>query len=264
MHALKPALDALYETWSRSEFISPDPLQTVRHYTSPDDREVAGLVASSLAFGNVKQILASIAVVLDVTPRPAKWLDEATPRRIESTFQSFRHRYSTGAELATMLIGAKHIRERHRNLGNAFAHCIENTDEDIVPGLQRFVGLLNANGKPNYLLPDPQRGSACKRLHLYLRWMVRCDAVDPGGWSQVSPAKLLVPVDTHMHRIAKGLGLTQRNAADLRTAREITAAFRIIAPEDPVRYDFALTRLGIRKDTTPAPFMAECSGLLLR
>lgn len=264
MHALKPALDALYETWNRPEFISPDPLQTMRRFSNPDDREIAGLIASSLAFGNVKQILASIANVLDAMPRPAKWLDEATPRRIESTFKSFRHRYSTGAELTSMLLGAKTIRARHGNLGNAFARCIADTDEDVLPGLQRFIGLLNANGKANYLLPDPQRGSACKRLHLYLRWMVRNDAVDPGGWTQVSPAKLIVPVDTHMHRIAKGLGLTKRDVADLRTACEITAAFRIIAPEDPVRYDFALTRLGIRKDTTPAPFMAECSGLLLR
>ena len=264
MHAVKPGLDALYETWNRPEFISPDPLQTMRRFSNPDDREIAGLIASCLAFGNVKQILASIANVLEAMPRPAKWLDEATPRRIESTFTSFRHRYSTGAELTAMLVGAKNIRERHGNLGNAFARCIADTDEDILPGLQRFIGLLNVNGSANYLLPDPQRGSACKRLHLYLRWMVRSDAVDPGGWTQISPAKLIVPVDTHMHRIAMGLGLTRRNAADLRTAREITAAFRIIAPEDPVRYDFALTRLGIRKDTTPAPFMAECSGLLLR
>lgn len=264
MQALKPALDALYETWNRPEFIAPDPLQTMRHFASPDDREIAGLVASSLAFGNVKQILASIVKVLDAMPRPAKWLDEATPRHIESTFKSFRHRYSTGAELSAMLLGAKKVRERHGTLGNALAGCLADTDDDILPGLQRFTGLLSANAGANYLLPNPERGSACKRLHLYLRWMIRCDAVDPGGWPQISPSKLLVPVDTHMHRIARGLGLTTRNAADLHTAREITAAFRIIAPEDPVRYDFALTRLGIRKDTTPAPFMAECSGLLLR
>jgi len=106
--------------------------------------------------------------------------------------------------------------------------------------------LVKAMGRErSYLLPDPRLGSACKRLNLYLRWMVRRDAVDPGGWN-VPPAKLVVPLDTHMHALGRALGLTDRRSADLRTALEITAAFRAIAPDDPVRYDFALTRLGMR------------------
>lgn len=107
----------------------------------------------------------------------------------------------------------------------------------------------------NYLLPDPAQGSACKRLHLYLRWMVRNDAVDPGCWRHVAPNVLVVPLDTHMHRIARALGLTRRKQADARAAAEITAAFRTIAPTDPVRYDFALTRLGIRRDTALSDFL---------
>jgi uncharacterized protein (TIGR02757 family) len=264
MHALKPRLEELYERWNRPEFVSPDPLEAVRVFDDSHDREVAGLVASSLAFGNVKQILASIDTVLRAMPRPAAWLDGATPRSIRSAFNGFRHRYSTGAELSAMLIGAKRARELHGSLGAAFAACAAADDVDISAGLERFVALLNRDGQANYLLPDPGRGSACKRLHLYLRWMVRGDAVDLGCWSGVAPAKLLVPVDTHMHRIATGIGLTQRKSADLRTSREITAAFRAIAPEDPVRYDFALTRLGIRKDTIDEPFLAECSGHSLR
>jgi len=102
--------------------------------------------------------------------------------------------------------------------------------------------------KENSLLPCPEKGSACKRYHLYLRWMVRKDAVDPGGWDGISASKLIVPLDVHMHRICMGLGLTSRAQADLKTALEVTQRFRAIVPEDPVRYDFALTRTGIRND----------------
>ncbi len=95
------------------------------------------------------------------------------------------------------------------------------------------------------LLPSPGKGSACKRLNLFLRWMVRSDDVDPGGWSGVDAGKLIVPLDTHMHRMGLEVGLTRRKQADMQAALEVTRAFRTIAPEDPVRYDFALTRLGI-------------------
>ena len=106
------------------------------------------------------------------------------------------------------------------------------------------------------LLPSPSAGSACKRLNLFLRWMVRQDNVDPGGWDSVSPAKLIIPLDTHMHRIGRRLGLTPRRQADLRTAIEITEGFRGICPSDPVRYDFALTRLGIRRDEGVEDFLS--------
>ena len=97
-------------------------------------------------------------------------------------------------------------------------------------------------------MPDPSKGSACKRLALYLRWMVRNDEVDPGGWKMVDPSALLIPLDTHMFNICTTLGLCSRKAADGRSAIEITEAFKKVCPEDPVRYDFALTRFGIRSD----------------
>ena len=264
--ALRPHLDRLYAQWNRPEFISPDPLQFAIGHKDLADREITGLIASSLAFGNVKQILASIRSVLDRVPQPAHWLDGATPRQIIETFADFRHRYSTGAELAALLTGAKYLREEFGSLGAALHAGMNEDEDDISPALARFVAALKSLGgtRENYLLPDPARGSACKRLHLYLRWMVRCDDVDPGGWPFIPASKLLIPVDTHIHRLATRLRLTGRNAADLRTSREITAAFRLIAPEDPVRYDFALTRLGIRSDTTPDCFLAECNAAPLR
>lgn len=104
---------------------------------------------------------------------------------------------------------------------------------------------------PGHLIAIPCRGSACKRLHLFLRWMIRKDRVDPGGWEDIHPAGLIVPLDVHMHRICVNLGMTERKQPNLKTALEVTAAFKTVAPNDPVRYDFVLSRFGIRKDLDP-------------
>jgi uncharacterized protein (TIGR02757 family) len=128
---------------------------------------------------------------------------------------------------------------------------LRSGDPTVVPALSAFVGNVFPEGC-DFLIPTPDRGSACKRLNLFLRWMVRRDDVDPGGWDGVPPSKLVVPLDIHMHRIALTLGLTERKQADLRTAIEITEAFRKLSPSDPVRYDFVLTRFGIRKDLDQA------------
>jgi uncharacterized protein (TIGR02757 family) len=219
---------------------------------------VVGLIASSLAFGQVPQILRSVDAVLERMPSPAAWLAQAGDRRLERTFAGFRHRYVTGADLARMLRGARRVLERWGSLGACFRASLDPGDADAMPALERFVAALRGPGAGrNYLVPSPGDGSACKRLNLYLRWMVRRDDVDPGGWD-APPSKLLVPLDTHMHRIARALGLTRRNAADLRTAREVTAGFRRMCPDDPVRYDFALTRLGIRTDTDLEGFLQDC------
>ncbi|MCJ7774009.1 MAG: DUF2400 domain-containing protein, partial [Desulfobacterales bacterium] len=102
--------------------------------------------------------------------------------------------------------------------------------------------------KPGHLVAHPQKGSACKRMNLFLRWMVRQDAVDPGGWDDVSPSKLVIPLDTHMYRIGLRLGFTTRKQMDMHTAIEITKGFQKVIPDDPVKYDFSLTRFGIRND----------------
>jgi uncharacterized protein (TIGR02757 family) len=158
-----------------------------------------------------------------------------------------------------MLLGARRVIRLYGSLHACFAAGLRETDDTVIPALTDFVKELMGGDVPcdKYLVPEPGRGSACKRLHLYLRWMVRKDAVDPGGWDGIPASKLVIPLDTHMYQIGVALRLTKRNQADLRTALEITNAFREIVPEDPVRYDFALTRLGIREDTDIAAFLRE-------
>jgi uncharacterized protein (TIGR02757 family) len=247
----RKALERLYLRYNDRRFIATDPVEFVHRYESPRDREIAALVASSLAFGNVKQIRGSVAFALEILgPAPADRVAGSTVSALESDFRGFRHRWITGADVAALLGGVRRAIGEYGSLGALFGSMRGPNDTDVAPAAGRFVRALReaGGGYRQCLLPSPDAGSACKRLNLFLRWMVRSDAVDPGCWHGVSPAMLLVPLDTHMHRFALRHGLTGRRAADLRAAREVTAAFREIAPEDPVKYDFALTRLGMLRD----------------
>jgi uncharacterized protein (TIGR02757 family) len=243
-------LRRLYATYNRREFVHPDPLEVLYDYDDLSDRELVGLVASALAYGGVRQILKSVRSVLERMEPPRLFLKRATRESLLAQFGGFKHRFTTGEELATMLFGMKQVVEQYGSLESCFLQGLSAEEETILPALVAFVREVSAvfEGRPRSLLPSPIAGSACKRLNLFLRWMVRHDDVDPGGWDRVPASKLIVPVDVHMHRISLRLGLTARKQANLRAACEITAAFRAIEPEDPVRYDFALTRLGIREE----------------
>jgi len=242
------SLEKIYREWNRPEYVHPDPLEFVLRFTDPGDQEIAGLVASSLAFGRVGHILKSLEAVFRVLTRPAADLERMSRADLEEIFRSFRHRWISGEDLADLLFGIRRLRETFGSLESCFRSGMEREDRDVVRALAGFsAGMKRAAEREDLrLIPCPMKGSACKRLMLYLRWMVRRDDVDPGPWSGISPAMLIVPLDTHMFGFARTFGLTRRRAADLKSALEITRFFRSIAPHDPVRYDFALTRPGIR------------------
>jgi uncharacterized protein (TIGR02757 family) len=224
-------------------------------YSAPEDQEIAGLISASLAYGRVAQILVSVGRVLDLMgsngmrESPYAFLGRVTDSEVRRLFRTFKHRFTTGSEIAALLIAVKRTIVEYGSLEELFAAGVKKTDETVLPGLALFVERLRVSaGGPSAcpsLLSSPSDGSACKRLNLYLRWMVRRDRVDPGPWHKVARSKLVVPLDTHMFRIARALGLTKRRQANLRTAVEITQAFARHSPGDPVRYDFCLTRLGI-------------------
>jgi len=245
-------LNELYNRYHHRKFVHPDPLEFLYQYQDIRDREVVALLASALAYGRVAQILNSVSSLLEkLGPSPFAFLMRAPRKTLRSDLHDFKHRFTTGEEIADILWGAKKVIREYGSLGRCFAGGMDKHHDNVLPALSTFAKSLNGHGTSQYkfLIPDPERGSACKRLHLFLRWMVRCDNVDPGGWHMVPASKLIVPVDTHMLRIGRHLKLTKRNQADLKTALDITSAFRRITPEDPVRYDFVLTRLGIRNDT---------------
>ncbi|MGO9309017.1 MAG: TIGR02757 family protein [Spirochaetia bacterium] len=257
MTDITAGLASLYRRYNRREFVHPDPLELVYDYAAPEDQEIAGLISACLAYGRVAQILASVGRVLGLMGdegsggrgSPHAFLGRTTDQDLRDTFRTFKHRFTTGNEIAALLIGVKRTIVEYGSLETLFAAGVGRNDDTVLPGLVLFVERLRlCAGGPGAcptLLSSPADGSACKRLNLYLRWMVRRDRVDPGTWHKVARSRLVVPLDTHMFRIARALGLTARRQANMRTAVEITRAFARHSPRDPVRYDFCLTRLGI-------------------
>ncbi len=242
-------LDRIYERYNHRRYVDPDPLLFLYDYTDVIDREVAAMVASSLAFGGVKQIMRSVGEVLDVMgERPAEYLLSSGPFNVAAALKGFKHRWISGNEVAALLDGIRGILQTYQSIENCFHRNLQGSRGDMVEALSGFVSEIGIAGMRKGFLPDSCGGSACKRLNLFLRWMVREDGVDPGGWKKISAAQLIIPLDVHMYRLSCLLGFTSRNQKGMKTALEITRAFSEFSPDDPVKYDFALTRLGIRCD----------------
>lgn len=257
---LKTILDNLYATRSLTH-LANDPLSFCHRYRSPEDREIVGLIASCFAYGNVKIILRTLETVFGkMGPSPRKFVAEFEPERGLSLFAGFKHRFNDARDLCALLLAARTMLDEADTIGEFFLGCYDAAADDLTPSLIQFSAALRAmdysavfgsGGIPAdsyfpFFFPSPASGSACKRLCMYLRWMVRpADGIDLGIWRGVSTAQLIIPVDAHIQRISGYLGLTRRKQADWRMAREITAALRKLDPVDPVKFDFALCHLGI-------------------
>ena len=240
-------LEEIYEHYNRRRYVGSDPLASLYHYECTEDREIAALVSSSLAYGNVKQIERNIERILKIMgDSPRSFLMGSTDRSLRYSFDGIKHRWTTGEDISWLLGEARRVISAYGSLEKCFLSGHDDREPDIIPALTRFVEELTG-GEQNSLAPSPCKGSACKRWNLFLRWMVRKDRVDPGGWEGVGASQLLVPLDTHMFRVCTGMGMSDRRTADLKTAREITDAFKEISPQDPVKYDFALTRVSMRR-----------------
>lgn len=249
---LAGVLEDVYSRWNRREFVHPDPLEFLYPYDDLPDREIAGLVASGLAYGRVAQILGSVGAVLEALGTSPSSLPE---NRLEGILAGFRHRFTPDSDLVRAIRGALRIQREHGSLGGFVARAA--TEGGILEAQRRLVAGILGDGPPSSLLSCPTRGSCCKRLNLWFRWMVRSDSVDPGGWAGIQASELLVPLDTHMWKIGRRLGFTGRNSPDLKAAMEITRGFGRVNPGDPVKYDFALTRFGIRSDLTLESLFSE-------
>jgi len=257
---LKEILDNLYASRSQVH-LANDPLSFCHRYRDPADREIVGLVASCFAYGNVKIILRSLETIFAAMgPSPRAFVEGFEPDKGLDLFAGFRHRFNDGRDLCALLLAARTMIEEADSIGEFFLGCYDDSADDITPSLIAFCSAIlafdyapvfGADEIPAgsyfpFFFPSPATGSACKRLCMYLRWMVRpADGIDLGLWRGISPAKLIIPVDAHIQRIGRYLGLTARKQADWRMAREITASLRKLDPDDPVKYDFPLCHLGI-------------------
>jgi len=280
---LKTVLDDLYANRSPVH-LANDPVSFCRRYSDPADREIAALIASSFAYGNVRIIFRTLETVFGAMgPSPRRFVETFDPARGRILFSGFRHRFNDGRDLCALLVAARTMLEEADSVGEFFLGCDDPRAGDLTPALTEFTGALLAMdyaevfGTPGipadsyfpFFFPSPASGSACKRLCMFLRWMVRPDdGIDLGLWPGISPARLIVPVDAHIRRIGRYLGFTRRSQADWRMAREITAALRKLDPDDPVKYDFSLCHLGIsegcdgkdRSRCIACPIVSLCGG----
>ncbi len=237
-------LEELYNRFNKFEYISPDPLQFLYNFDNQYDIEIVALISSSLAYGNVTTILKSIKKVIDTIQNPYIYILSAPEKKILNDFTGFKHRFTTGEEIANLLITLKKIYETYDSLFNLFYELYKKSD-NMNETLKRFS--LFFKNSPT-LIPDVSKGSACKRLFLFLRWLIRNDNVDLGLWKKIPTSSLIIPLDTHMLNISRMIGFTKRKNANMKTALEITENFKKINRDDPVKYDFVLTRFGIRKE----------------
>jgi uncharacterized protein (TIGR02757 family) len=255
---LKASLDRLYTSFDHPES-ALDPIQIVRRYAALEDREIVAFVAAGLAFGRVASVMASVGAVCRVMgERPAAFVRQFDPRHHGDALRPLVHRWVRGIDLIALLWLLRALLERHGSLEAAFASGSSRHDDDLGPAIERFsseartIDLIPVYGpvvpeRPGvyYFFSRPSTGGACKRMNLFLRWMIRHDGVDPGGWTALPPSQLVVPLDTHTIRVGKCLRFTRRVSPGWKMATDITRALRAVDPVDPVRYDFALCHLSM-------------------
>jgi uncharacterized protein (TIGR02757 family) len=269
---LKILLDLLYAEYSM-ECLALDPLELVRQYENPADQEIAGFVAAAFALGQAELIRKAAKEILELMgPSPYRFVYRFNPGRDFNRFRGFVYRFFRDRDVGLLVFWMHLIVQKYISLAQLFLTGYRPVDADIGPALSRFVQTILKLEVPTifrpalkkgsglrHFLADPAEGSACKRLNLYLRWMVRRDAIDLGIWKDVPPSKLVIPLDTHVARLGKKLKLTARSASDWKMALEITESLRAFDPDDPVKYDFALCTVG-KLHACPEPFNKGACG----
>ncbi len=274
---VRPALERLLATCDRAAHVARDPVEVVHGERLPLDQELVGLLASAVAYGRVGLFKPRlIRLVEALGSEPSRLARAATPAELLQATAEFSYRMTGPAEVAALLYAAGRAQQRFGSLGQLVQRCFEASGGHWREALDRFVATLwefdltPFAGQPRptrrlaHLVASPGGQSACKRLNLFARWMVRpADGVDLGLW-RIPAAVLVIPLDTHVHRLSRFLGLTRRPDLSWRTAEEITARLRHLDPDDPVKFDFALSHLGISGECPSRRDAVKCARCPLR
>jgi uncharacterized protein (TIGR02757 family) len=255
--ALSRALDRLYDGFNAHQSVS-DPVWFAHRFDRNDDREVVGFIAAALAFGRVQSVINSIEGMLAVMgPSPAAFVRGFDPALHRQVFDHLVHRWTNGADFAALIWILHNLIGRHGSIEECFAAGLPAAAVDVGEALQSFstraleIDLTPIYGRSRpqpgvaYFFSRPSSGGACKRLNLFLRWMVRHDRVDLGVWSKVRPSQLIVPLDTHIIRVGRCLGLTRYRSPGWRMAVEITTSLRRLNADDPAKFDFSMCHIGM-------------------
>jgi uncharacterized protein (TIGR02757 family) len=250
-YGIKELLDNLYLTY-KSKFSSKDPVWNLHRFSDESDIEITGLLASAYAYGSVDQVNLYIDTILKkIGNKPYEFTANFQKQKDKKFLKGLYYRFNTEDDLADLFYSMNRMLTKHSSLKNAFMSYYEPAQKNIVTALTGFTNeLSNGNNQGRYfryLVPNPANGSTCKRMNLFLRWMVRKDEIDFGLWNGIDAAKLIMPVDTHIARVSKKLRMVKRKSVDLKFAVELTARLKEFDPADPVKYDFALCHAGIEK-----------------
>ena len=270
---LRQPLEHLYASFDYGARIERDAIRFPLRYSDPRDREVVALLTACLAYGRVDLFGGALERVLPIMGEaPARFVLAFDPSIHGRLFAGFRYRFNRPPDLAAFCLATRRILEQHGSLEQCFLAGDENPRGPMGPALERFARTfletdlreVFAHGKISrgyrHLFPLPSTGGPCKRLHLFLRWMVRRQPPDFGLWPSVSPARLLIPVDTHVENMSRAIGLTRRRSRTWRMAEEITGHLAVVDPEDPVKFDFALCHTRMAGDCLDRRDPVVCPG----
>lgn len=271
---LKAKLDELYSQFHAS-YLYSDPLKYLHKYEKPIDQELVGIIVSSLAYGRVEKIFDSVETVLEIIGlSPSDYILSFDPSKEKVKFDDFVHRFNKGEDLACLIWFLKQILIKYGSLGNLFKDIAADDNVNMKDILTKFTDyILSLDSSPfygsnklpdkagvRYFFPTPLKGSSCKRLNLFMRWMVReNDGLDLGLWDFIPPSKLILPLDTHLASLTRYLGFTNKKSANWKVAEEVTEHLKQMSPEDPLRYDFSLCRLGILDICPKKKIVEKCS-----
>ncbi len=246
---LRDLLEHLHDKYNRAEFIEPDPISIPHSFSEREDREVSGFLAAAIAWGNRKAIVKSARRMMQyMDDAPADFVRNASASELQH-LQSYVHRTFNGQDFTDFVLGMRHIIENWDGIGKFFEQEYQAT-EDMAKVLSRFRReFFTAPHNPHSEkhLSSIDKGAACKRLNMYIRWFVRRDnrGVDFGLWQKIPMSALYLPLDVHTGNMGRALGLLNRKQSDWKATAEITASLREFDSTDPVRYDFALFGAGI-------------------
>ena len=251
---LKQKLEYHYKAFDKSQLM-PDPLQFPHLFKDEKDIEVMAFVASVFAYGNVKQIINSLNRFLEISNnQPFKFIQEFTSGKYIAS--KFIHRFYSSNDVIQFFQLLKIAYEEFGSLKKLFLRGYNPKDENLKNAVTNFNKYFLDKAQKEFktlsrgivfMFPLPEKGSACKRINLFLRWMIRKDDLDFGLWSEIPTSKLIIPVDTHIAKICKELKLTKRKNVSWKMAEEITTNLKKYDADDPVKYDFAICHIGMRK-----------------
>lgn len=263
---LKARLNGLCTRYDTALALEKDPLSVPLDYQTPLDREFAAFVAAHLAYGRVDPMIRAVrAALAPLGPRPSDWLRERTEpkarKELITALAAWVWRFHTGPDIVAWMLAWKRL---DAESGSGLeTHLLPDPGEAPDAALSRLVQRLRLDLPPTYgsrfSLPDPLEGAACKRWRMFLRWMVRKEWPDLGLWTRYPSDRLIIPLDTHVARVSRFIGLSHRATPDGKMAHEITASLRRLDPADPLRYDFALSHLGILGDCPGVRKRSTCA-----